>query len=223
MSKNKERKKPGNALAHGYYSTDVILPWESKSAFRKLHKEMLTEFKPAGAIEQELVHDLTRISWYKRRVVRAGNLVYRADPLSAELEKAGITGVNNLRRAVRERREELGARGTFDTFTNALAQLSTATFARTLRDIEGGQKEAERMQKILQEIHSEIKKCVELEATLNREQSVFERAYIPERLEQLFRIEALLDSRFQKTLQRLLAYQEYRAAMQKSQRQLSAA
>jgi hypothetical protein len=178
--------------------------------------------RPAGTIEEELVHDLTRIAWYKRRVVRAANFVYRADPLSADLQKLGITGVNDLRKAVRERRESLQARGTFDNMTNALARMTGATLSKAVRDMEDGKKIAAELQEILGKLHAEVKKCIDMEVALSREHSVFERAYIPEDLEKLVRIEATLDSRFQKNLQRLIAYQEFRAS-QKMPPQLPAA
>jgi hypothetical protein len=208
-------KKGKNALTHGYYCTDIVLPWENKRAFLRLHAEMVSELRPAGTIEEELVHDLSRIAWQKRRVVRAANLVYRADPLSADLEKLGITGVNNIRKAVRERRESLEARGTLDNMMNALAQITSATLAKSVRDIGDGKRINPDLQEILGKVRAEVKHCIKMEVALNHEHTVFERAYIPEDLEKIIRIEAMLESRFQKNLQRLIAFQEYRASVKK--------
>ena len=46
-------KKLGNknALLHGVYSRDFILPWESEDDFETLHKEFRDEWKPNGRSE----------------------------------------------------------------------------------------------------------------------------------------------------------------------------
>ena len=54
------------ALRSGLYSALGVLPTESKSAFRKLQKQLIDEYKPDGASEIDLVNDIARLMWRKR-------------------------------------------------------------------------------------------------------------------------------------------------------------
>src|ERR1035438_6290719 len=59
----KPRKK--NALAHGIYSKDVVLPWESREEFEKLWADLRDEFRPDGRMENDIVFDLAHSRWQK--------------------------------------------------------------------------------------------------------------------------------------------------------------
>ena len=46
-----------NALLHGLYAKDVLLPWDSKEDFLKLHEDLKIEFFPDGRAEElSLIH-----------------------------------------------------------------------------------------------------------------------------------------------------------------------
>jgi hypothetical protein len=61
-------KKPWPALKHGIFSTMAVLPGEDRAAFEKLHKELRMELAPAGALEDEVVANLSRLIWRKRNL-----------------------------------------------------------------------------------------------------------------------------------------------------------
>jgi hypothetical protein len=75
-----------NALLHGVYSRDYILPWEVEYDFVTLHKEFRDEWKPNGRSEEEAVLELTHYTWLKLRLVKSAQLRFFKCSLSAEIE-----------------------------------------------------------------------------------------------------------------------------------------
>jgi hypothetical protein len=61
--------KPHHALRSGLYSGLSVLPGESRAAFKKLHQQLILEYRPDGASETDLVHDIARLTWRKRNLV----------------------------------------------------------------------------------------------------------------------------------------------------------
>lgn len=57
-----------NALSHGVYSKDVVLPFESQSDFEALVDDLRKEWHPNGRSEEEAVFDLAYVAWLKWRV-----------------------------------------------------------------------------------------------------------------------------------------------------------
>ena len=66
------RKRGGknNAITHGAYSEDLILPGESVREFKLLHRGLIEEWKPTGALEEDTVLTIAQCIWLKRRVDR---------------------------------------------------------------------------------------------------------------------------------------------------------
>ena len=56
------------ALKHGVYSATALLPGENPAEFEQLHKELIAECTPAGVLEDEIVADLSRFLWRKKRL-----------------------------------------------------------------------------------------------------------------------------------------------------------
>jgi hypothetical protein len=61
-------KKPCPALKHAGYSTTTLLPGENRSEFEKLHRAVVAEMRPVGALEDELVLEIARLLWRKRNL-----------------------------------------------------------------------------------------------------------------------------------------------------------
>jgi hypothetical protein len=62
----KTKKHP--ALKHAGYSAMALLPGESRADFEKLHADLISEFAPAGAYEDEIVADMAGLIWRKRNL-----------------------------------------------------------------------------------------------------------------------------------------------------------
>jgi hypothetical protein len=56
------------ALKHAGYSATTLLPGEDPAAFEKLHRALIAEFAPVGALEEEIVADMARLTWRKQNL-----------------------------------------------------------------------------------------------------------------------------------------------------------
>jgi hypothetical protein len=56
------------ALKHAGYSATALLPGEDSAAFEKLHRALIAEFTPNGALEEDIVADIARLSWRKQNL-----------------------------------------------------------------------------------------------------------------------------------------------------------
>jgi hypothetical protein len=61
-------QKTHPALKHGGYSATTILPGEDSAAFEKLHRDLIVEFSPKGALEQDIVATIARLVWRKQNL-----------------------------------------------------------------------------------------------------------------------------------------------------------
>ena len=86
MSSSKSTK---NALSHGAYSSDLILPWENEQDFNDLHQELREELFASGRSEEEAVAELACLHWKKRRLNVAFQLAARRDDHFSKLVDAG--------------------------------------------------------------------------------------------------------------------------------------
>jgi hypothetical protein len=63
-------RKPGgknNAITHGAYAKDLLLPNESREQFELLHQGLIEEWNPIGTLENDTVLTLAKCIWQKRR------------------------------------------------------------------------------------------------------------------------------------------------------------
>jgi hypothetical protein len=56
------------ALKHAGYSATTLLPGEDPAAFEKLHRALIDEFAPVGALEEEIIADMARLTWRKQNL-----------------------------------------------------------------------------------------------------------------------------------------------------------
>ena len=56
------------ALKHAGYSATTLLPGEDAAAFEKLHRDIIAEFSPAGALEEHIVADIACLRWRKQNL-----------------------------------------------------------------------------------------------------------------------------------------------------------
>jgi hypothetical protein len=59
-----------NALKHGAYAQELILPGESEREFKELFESLVAEWSPDGALEEDAVLTLAKYIWAKRRIDR---------------------------------------------------------------------------------------------------------------------------------------------------------
>jgi hypothetical protein len=56
------------ALKHAGYSATTLLPGEDPAAFETLHRALIAEFTPVGALEEDIIADLARLIWRKQNL-----------------------------------------------------------------------------------------------------------------------------------------------------------
>ena len=107
MSNSKSAAKTRNALVHGIYSDELVLPWEKEEDFTELFESLRADLNPEGALEEEMVFDIARLHWLKRRAIRAVHIEFHTDPAADKLiELATKGGVQEIDRYVRDKAGE---------------------------------------------------------------------------------------------------------------------
>src|ERR1019366_7495821 len=90
-----------NALLHGLYARDVLLPWESKEDFLKLHADLKAEFFPDGRAEEEAVLDLAFLHWHKRTIYRLWQSAVLRDPFTEDIIQTKSKSWSEIRKRLR--------------------------------------------------------------------------------------------------------------------------
>jgi hypothetical protein len=139
MSNRVRLRQP--AFKHGGYSATALLPGEDPAEFEKLHRDIIDELRPDGALEHDTVWTIARLKWRKQNLatLRSAELArgrcaqIRSEKLGNEdLALFEITEGREeaIRDAVDQARKELGS-------TYALVELGeTATFDNLFRELE---------------------------------------------------------------------------------------
>ena len=95
-----------NALRHGLYARDVVLPGEDRGAFDELLENLNAELKPEGTIEQGFVRRIADIWWRLGRTaaIEAGllNPSWSGDPRASRMTIANEPLIDGFRVAIDE-------------------------------------------------------------------------------------------------------------------------
>jgi hypothetical protein len=110
------------ALKHAGYSATTLLPGEDVAGFEKLHRALIAEFTPTGALEEDIVAEIARLTWRKQNLAtfriaelakrRHQNIIYEKvpydepSPLSFDVDPA--VAREGYRAAEEQVRQELG-------------------------------------------------------------------------------------------------------------------
>ena len=89
-------KSSKNALTHGVYAQEVVLPWEDAQAFDNLHEEIRRDLKPSGYLQEEAVRDIAKEIWRKQRLAITYALPFYKKPMTPELMEAAKGGIRGL-------------------------------------------------------------------------------------------------------------------------------
>jgi hypothetical protein len=113
------------ALKHGIYSATAVLPGEDPGEFAKLHRALVAELAPNGALEEDIVATTARLVWRKQNLAtlraatraqsRFSEIMYEMAPSELSLSFPLLCDSDPARReeqiraAHEEARKELGA------------------------------------------------------------------------------------------------------------------
>lgn len=214
-TKTGKKRNPKNALIHGLYSSDLVLPWESREDFKNLLGALRAEFKPDGAMEQETVLDLACLRWHKQRVRKMWQAATYSDPFVIELIQSGKKSWSGVRKHLRQ--EATASRAIIDSLHDLYMRV--ADEARKVGDglsmperdenidIESTRRQIDGLLSTM--THHVVPLIRELQSGPNAERTLG-KAYSPEYIEPILRIEAMIDARIDKALGRLANLKAYK-------------
>jgi hypothetical protein len=212
--KRTKRGKPRNALIHGVYARDVILPFESREDLEVLHAELRLELRPSGRLEEEIVWDLAHLRWQKRRMEKMWAAAAYNDPFVGALIRTGKKSYSGIRKDLRHKAKSFC--DVTEEVDRCCVQL-IATAKKTAGDLLSGNLEKSDFndaEKRLQGIKSLIEgSLLPLMLTLEQGPSAekaLRRTYSPEYLERILKLEQQFDSREASLLSKLVRMQEYK-------------
>jgi hypothetical protein len=209
-----KRSRSRNALVHGLYAKDVLLPWDSKEDFEKLHEDLKAEFSPHGRAEEEAVLDLAALHWQKHTLWRMRQAAVLRDPFTEDIlqtERKSWLGIRNgLRSAARDERTLVGAleSGTAAQLLAQITRLQKQMGATT--DTEEVKCVEEKMFALLRALNDYVLPLLERLRQGPNAEKAFDKAYSLESLEKVIRLEAALDARIAKVLARLVGLKEFK-------------
>lgn len=76
-----------NALAHGAYAAQLVLPGEEVADYEQLEQSLQSDFNPRNLVEAALVHDVAVLLWKKWRIDKAAHAVMVAQVSQPPAEK----------------------------------------------------------------------------------------------------------------------------------------
>ena len=210
------RKK--NALIHGIYGKDILLPWESREEFEKLLAELQDEFQPRGRMENEIVFDVAHLRWQKYRVHQMCIAAAHADPFVSDLVKAGqkswagirdhLKSTANDTRIMSDLLNNIFLEQTTEVAKTIIELMQTDKLADTAtKTSETRKREASALENVMKNFTIPL-----IEASKDRPnaEKSLRRTYSPEYLEPIIRLEAMIDARIDKALGRLVNLKEYK-------------
>jgi hypothetical protein len=170
--KDGEQTRPKNALVHGFYAEDVLLPWESAEEFGTLLTELEEEFQPDGRMEKEVVFDLAHLRWQKQRLRKMWHAAAIRDPFVSDLVESGKQSYPEIREHLRSQASEVrslteAARSSFLQFAAHVNKLH-ADLLKSLKDEPGFK--ANRKEKSTMRV-STVEMSAILKELLDREKS----------------------------------------------------
>ncbi len=202
MNKSAKRRVPGkNALNHGYYSGDVVLPFESRRDFECLHTSLRDELHPVGQLEEEIVFDIAHLSWQRRRVRKMWHAAAYADPFVVDLIEADCRSWSGIRAHLG--REAEGEHSLVSALHDQVKALTKQLTKAGRRAAEEG--EPDKMDAAAQ-IAAATQAVLKLQQVIQSgpgPTDTFKRTYEPDSQEKIVRLEALIDTRLDKLLARL--------------------
>ncbi len=94
-----------NALKHGAYSREIVLPWESAEEFDAMLQANREDLNPEGAMQESCVEQITQLQWLKRRVILIDKISTLTDPFTEELVRLQESEGVGIEQFIREARE----------------------------------------------------------------------------------------------------------------------
>ncbi|MBV8242228.1 MAG: hypothetical protein JOZ35_06485 [Hyphomicrobiales bacterium] len=213
-SKHTKRAKSNQTLRmRGLSVRDVVLPWDSKEEFERLHRELTAELSPHGRMEEDIVLDVAILRWRKYQLAKWRRTAALKDPFFIELMESGKTSWSGIRKYLREQYED--SKTIRGSIRNALLKRMDDAEELAGKLMEETEKEKvevthQKLSGITKLISEHLTPLLEDIDAGSSAEKTFEQAYLPESLERVLKCEAAIDSQIGKLLARLVNLKEYK-------------
>src|SRR5262245_22727760 len=214
-SKDTKRAKSNQTLRmRGLSVRDVVLPWDSKEEFERLHRELTAELSPHGRMEEDIVLDVAILRWRKYQLAKWRRTAALKDPYFIELMDYGKKSWSGIRKYLREQEEACKTvRGKLinvvSKLTDAATELAPAQKAKGMEKEEVERTE-QKISDIMKAVSEHVIPLLQAVDGGPSAEKTFEQAYLPESFERVLKCEASIDSRIDKLLGRLVSLKEYK-------------
>jgi hypothetical protein len=200
-----------NALTHGIYGKDILLPWESRKDFEKLLVDLRDELRPNGRLENDIVFDIAHLRWQKYRIHQMYTAAAYCDPFVRDLVKARQKSWKGMARHLRRTSEQ--ERTMLDLQTKIFMEQTekvAETLANALRDGKWSNSGIAHGNGYLDVGENFTMPLIEAFEARPSAGDLLGRTYSTEHLEPVIRLEAMIDARIDKALARLVNLKEYK-------------
>jgi hypothetical protein len=190
-----------NALTHGAYASDVVLPGEDRAAFFDLLRSVRKQFCPLSALEDAEVFALAGLQWKKLRVDRFMQLRLMNTELARKLEAGGKHSAGGIHRVLDHNRRAYLEDGEED---RSIAKLMKELLRQRKTADPKDQKMIDACVDILTEIQQMKEESVRRAAANDSDASTALKL-----IEEAAKIQDLLDSQIDRKIKRIIVLKEY--------------
>jgi hypothetical protein len=212
-------KKLGNknALCHGIYSNELTLPWESVTAFEDLHADFKREWKPCGPSEEYAVLELANCTWTGMRAAKAALVNYHRVPFGGQDLRSGNMSWQDIMQHEGESAEvavtSLAAinkvlAGLNDFFEKVRSQPHQTGTAKGKEEQMDAALLGNRINQTIDVVKEVVPFIENLGFLTAKHWLLFAKAYQPDEIEKQMRVMAMVDTRIDKVLKRLIFLKE---------------
>lgn len=213
---NDVSKKIGNknAFAHGFYSKEAVLPWESQDDYEMLFKDLREDLDPKGRSQVEAVSDVTYYTWVKHRIIKGASLAFLGSKVPEELKSGDASWDDILEHLAMIPKQAAGANILVNKLVNDLndvfEMIRSRPYAKDNAEGKDVQNHLHQMQyditTLIQKTKTElIPKVNNLVELMQESRNRFEQAYQPEETDKRLDLLAKADLRIEKALRRFVS------------------
>jgi hypothetical protein len=212
-SKQTTKARQKNALAHGIYGKDILLPWKSREEFEALLTDLRNEFQPDGRMENETVFDIAHLRWQKCRLHQMHIAAAHRDPFVSDLVDSGKKSWAGMRSFLQE--DARTARMFADLLPAVFLEQvkeGAQVLAKAIKEgkFTSPKDQIDRTNAFVNVTKNFTLPLIEAFEARPTPGDSLRRTYSPEYLEPIIRLEAMIDARIDKALGRLVSLKEYK-------------
>jgi hypothetical protein len=190
------------------------LPWDDSQEFFALHDELKKEFFPCGPSEDHCVLALAQLYWQEQTLWRLRTATVVRDRFTDEIVATERRSWSGIRAGLREKAREEGS--LVNTIEASVASAVTKV-QRLGKKMAKGETKGEEAKELVALLSAAIELAkqsflplLEQVRQLPDAEGAFDKNYLPENLEKIVRLEAMIDGRISKVLARLVALKEFK-------------